>query len=47
MRPIYLISLICLSMFILASVALAEQEFVFQYGKDGFDVLPAVNGEDS
>jgi hypothetical protein len=37
MRAIYFASLICLSLVILASVALAREEFIFQFGKDGYE----------
>ena len=37
MKKTCFISLICLSIFIFASVALAAQKFVFQYGKNGYE----------
>jgi len=37
MRAIYFTTVICLFLVILASAALAKEEFVFQYGKDGYE----------
>lgn len=37
MKAIYLTSLICLSLVVLAGAALAKDEYVFQFGKDGYE----------
>jgi hypothetical protein len=37
MKAIHLASLVCLSLIVLAGVALAKDEYVFQYGKDGYE----------